>query len=774
MKQKKRKTKLRKIPIYLSFFVFIGKIPTKLIIYSVLFLISIYKNVRRFFTKIKNVHVSVTLPRIHIPSIKVHSIHAPIIKIPKISIKKPSIGFPKLNLPKLKVPLIITFIFLFLLSSIGVFFYMYVIKDLPKPTELITRKPIVSTKIYDRNGNLLYTIFKDENRTLIPLSSIPEYAKQATISIEDKDFYKHKGLSIRGMLRAFKRNMGSENLQGGSTITQQLIKNTLLSPEKTIRRKLREVILAVQTELTFSKDTILEMYLNEVSYGGSLYGIEEASQSYFGKSASKLTLSESALLAGLPQAPSLFSPYGPHPEQALVRQHEVLNRMVEDGYITKEQAEVAKEEKLTFMQNHTQILAPHFVMYVREQLAKMFGENMVSQGGLEVYTTLDLETQKLSERAITEELDKLKKLHVTNGATVVTNPKSGEIYAMVGSKDYFDVQNDGQVNVALMQRQPGSSIKALTYAVALEHGYTPSTIIDDSPITYKNIGSEPYSPQNYDGKFHGKVSLRTALASSYNVPAVKTLSTIGLQSVIEKGRAMGITTWDETSAKRFGLSLTLGGGEVLMVDMAKLYGTFANNGTTVNLNPILSVKNYKGDTLYLNPCQHTQTPCNGTRTLDPKVSYQITNILSDNNARSSAFGLNSVLNIPKQQVAVKTGTTNSLRDNWTIGYTNDKVVVSWVGNNDNTPMSYVASGITGASPIWRNIMNGLLSESNPSTFLEPSGLKKVTICASTGTLPCEGCPKTKEEFFIPGTEPKDSCKTEFFTQQTDQQKPVAM
>lgn len=780
MKQKKRKNRYKKIPIYLSFFIFIGKLPTKLIVFFTLFIVHGFKYIRKIASTLKTFHVAIRFPKfrtsftISFPKIHTPSIQMPSLKIRKITIKKISVQPPHFRFPRLKIPLLFTFVFLFLCSSVTVFFYMFVIKDLPKPSELSSRKPIVSTKIYDRNGNLLYTIFKDENRTLIPLSSVPEYARQATIAIEDKDFYKHKGLSLRGMLRAFKRNLGSEHLQGGSTITQQLIKNTLLSPEKTVRRKLREVILAVQTELTFSKDAILEMYLNEVSYGGSLYGIEEASQSYFGKSANKLTLSEAALLAGLPQAPSLYSPFGPYPEQSIIRQHEVLNRMVEDGYITKEQAELAKEEKLSFMQNRTQITAPHFVMYVREQLAKMFGENMVSQGGLEVYTSLDLDTQKLSEKAIITELEKLKKLHVTNGAVVVTNPKSGEIYAMVGSKDYFDVQNDGQVNVALMQRQPGSSIKALTYAVALEHGFTPSTIIEDAPITYKNFGSEPYSPQNYDGKFHGKVPLRVALASSYNVPAVKTLSTVGLQNVIEKGRSMGITTWDESNAKRFGLSLTLGGGEVLMVDMAKVYGTFANNGTTVNLNPILSVKNYKGETLYLNPCQQTQTPCNGTRTLDPKVSYQITNILSDNVARSPAFGINSVLNIPNQQVAVKTGTTNSLRDNWTIGYTNDKVVVSWVGNNDNTPMSYVASGITGASPIWRNIMNGLLQDNNPSVFVEPSGLKKVTICAATGTLPCDGCPKTKVEYFIPGTEPKTSCKTEFFTQQEDGQKPISM
>jgi 1A family penicillin-binding protein len=649
-----------------------------------------------------------------------------------------------------------------MLFSTGAWFYFYVLKDLPSPRELVTREQIVTTKIYDRNGELLYKIYKDENRTLVPLSSIPEYVRDATIAIEDKDFYTHSGFSISGIVRAVKANLERKQVQGGSTITQQLVKNTLLTPEKTLRRKLRELVLAILVEATLTKDEILEMYFNESSYGGSVYGVEEASRKYFNKGVRELTLAEAAYLSGLPQAPSAYSPFGSTPEFGFQRQHQVLQRMIEDGYITQEQADQAKAEKITFQPDLNNIKAPHFVMYVRDVLAKEYGENVVAQGGLEVTTTLDYGIQQLAQKAVEQELDRLKRLRVSNAAALVTNPKTGEILAMVGSKDYFDFENDGQVNVTIRQRQPGSSIKPLTYAVGLERGMTPSTIIDDSPITYRTIGSPPYSPKNYDGKFHGKVTVRTALASSYNIPAVKTLANVGLPAVIEKARLMGITTWGEEEAKRFGLSLTLGGGEVLMVDMAKLYGTFANDGMTTELSPILSVKNYKGEVLYTNPCEGKTQPCLAERSLDPRVAYQITSILSDNGARASAFGTNSVLNIPKQQVAVKTGTTNSLRDNWTIGYTADKVVATWVGNNDNTPMSAVASGITGASPIWNTIMKGLLDENAPHQFHQPSGLVKVRICAPTGTLGCQACPVHKDEYFVSGTEPKQACNDEMF------------
>jgi membrane carboxypeptidase/penicillin-binding protein PbpC len=370
---------------------------------------------------------------------------------------------------------------------------------------------------------------------------------------------------------------------------------------------------------------------------------------------------------------------------------------------------------------------------------------------------------KKAEEAVETEMVKVQRFHITNGAAMVTDPKNGAVLAMVGSRNYFDTKNDGQVNVTLRERQPGSSIKPLTYATAFEkQGLSPSSVIEDAPITYRVVGSPPYSPKNYDGKYHGKVTVRQSLGSSYNIPAVKTLASVGVPAVVEKGRQMGITSWTEAAASRFGLSLTLGGGEVKMADMTQMYGTFANGGVTVPLNPILQVKNYKGEVIYTNPCRDENTLCGGNKVLDPRIAYQITSVLSDNAARAPAFGTNSVLNIPKQQVAVKTGTTNSMRDNWTFGYTDTRLVGAWVGNNDNSAMSYVASGITGASPIWNTIMKSLLDENNPHTFAQPSDLVKVKICVTTGTLPCSACKFIREESFIPGTEPKNACRDEQF------------
>ena len=652
-------------------------------------------------------------------------------------------------------------------------FYFEILRDLPSPSRLATDRPIVSTKIYDRNGTLLYKIFKNENRSIVALDDIPLVLQQATIAIEDKNFYQHSGFSIQGIARAFKTNLTEDSLQGGSTITQQLVKNTLLSPERTLSRKIKEVILSVLTEFYFSKTEILTMYFNQVPYGSTAYGAEEASQMYFGQSVRQLTLAQSAFLAGLPAAPTRFSPYGIHPELAVVHQHEVLRRMVEDGYITLAQAEDAKNQKITLRPQQNDILAPHFVMYIKDLLVEKYGLPLVEQGGLEVYTSLDLTAQTLAQQVVTNEVATLKRLNVTNGAALVTNPATGEILAMVGSKDYFDTQSDGQVNVTLRPRQPGSSIKPVNYAAALEKGFTPATLIPDTPICYRLPGQPDYCPKNYDNRYHGLVTVRTALASSYNIPAVKTLSQIGVETMLEKGREMGITTWEDSS--RFGLSLTLGGGEVKMVDMATAYAAFANGGLKVNLHPILEVRTYDGRVLERLSCKDltgqslspitsidaaTQVhTCAGTPVITPTIAYQITNILSDNNARAPAFGTHSVLVIPDHQVAVKTGTTNNLRDNWTIGYTPDYLVVTWVGNNDNTPMSYIASGITGASPIWQKIMLNLLKDRPNHPFTPGSGLTKVSICTLTGTLSCTGCPSV-EEYFVPGTEPKTHCTKE--------------
>jgi 1A family penicillin-binding protein len=624
--------------------------------------------------------------------------------------------------------------------------YHFVFENLPTVEELTQRPLAASSSIVDRNGTLLYSLYEDENRTIVPLSKISSSLIQATIAIEDQTFFTHQGFSPKGIARAVKANFEGTSVQGGSTITQQLVKNRLLTNEKTYTRKLRELVLSVMVERTFPKDKILEMYLNTVAYGGSTYGIEAAAQRYFNKSADQLTLGESALIAGLPQAPSVYSPFGSNPELAKLRQQEVLRRMVEDGYITAEQSAQAQHEELTYNTDSTQILAPHFVMYVRQLLASKYGEELLTTGGLTVKTTLDLDLQNKTQKIVTDEINSLKRLRIKNGAALVTNPKTGEILAMVGSINYFDFANDGQVNVVLRPRQPGSSIKPLTYSLALERGMTMLSTIEDSPVSYVIAGSPPYAPKNYDGKYHGRVTLKEALASSYNIPAVKLLAMVGISNVIDRAEAMGITTWKDRS--RFGLSLTLGGGEVRMIDLATLYGVFANQGYRVDPNPILEVTDNEGTVLYRNKCAFDQSTCYHRQVMDSNAAFLITNILSDNKARSPAFGPISTLYIPGQEVAVKTGTTNSLRDNWTIGYTSDLVTAVWVGNNDNTPMSYVASGITGASPIWNKIMRTQLDEKNPHKFSPPSGIVQ---------LP--GCGTTSQNYFIAGSEPKNGCAT---------------
>lgn len=680
--------------------------------------------------------------------------------------KRPQVKFPQLTLPSVKLPKItwpkIAFKFrvgwavkILVLTSIsiliGVAVYSYVFKDLPSPDNLVTKSPPQTTHILDRNGVELYKIYASQNRTLVRLSDLPLYVSQSTVAIEDGEFFSHVGFSIKGTLRAFWRNITSGGtVEGGSTITQQLVKTALLSPERTYKRKLREIVLAIAVETKYSKDQILEMYLNRVSYGGTAYGIEEAAQTYFAKSSKNLNLAEAALLAGLPASPTTYSPFGAHPELAKARQQEVLQQMVESKYITWQQAEEAASQKLVFAPQATDIKAPHFVMYVKEQLEKKYGASAVEQGGLTVITTLDWDLQQEAQKIVTDQIAKIAYLHIGNGAALVTQPKTGEILAMVGSKNYFDIEGDGNVNVTLALRQPGSSIKPINYALALMRGFTPASVIDDSPITYRVSGQPPYTPVNYDGRFHGRVPLRIALGSSYNVPAVKILAANGVPAMIELAQKMGISSWSDSS--RFGLSLTLGGGEVSMIDMAKVYGVFANSGQKTDLTAILSVKNSKGKVL-------DDFKTTSDQVIDPKIAYLITDILSDNTARTPAFGPNSDLNIPDFKVAVKTGTTNNLRDNWTIGYTPERLVAVWVGNNDNTPMSYVASGVTGASPIWRAITNYLLKTSPTLGFTSPAELLRVNICTLTGELACSAC-SNKTEYFVPGTEPKTACSNE--------------
>jgi len=708
----------------------------------------------------------IPFPRLTLPRFKLK------LKLPQIKLKPPKLKPPKLKLPKL------THLQYLLVSILAIFlftFYWFILKDLPKPTDLINRQPTLSTKIYDRHGTLLFTFYKDQNRTLISLDDIPNHFKLTTLAIEDSQFYEHNGLSWSGILRSLKQIVFNQKLQGGSTITQQLIKNALLTPERTLQRKLKELILAVEVELLFSKDEILEMYFNEVSYGGTAYGAEQAAQTYFAKSIKDVNLAEAALLAGLPASPTTYSPFGSNPYLAIKRQHQVLNRLVEEQYIAPLEAELAKQQKITLAPQYTNIKAPHFVMYVKDILVQQYGETMVEQGGLSVITSLDLNLQSMAQQIVTQEINQLFPLNITNGAALITNPQTGEILAMVGSRNYFDTERDGQVNVTTRLRQPGSAIKPVNYSVALDNGYTAASIIQDSPVTYDIPGSEPYSPINYDRQFHGPVTLRSALANSYNVPAVKVLASYGVDKMIAQGQKLGLTTWNQP--ERYGLSLTLGGADIKMTDMAVVFATLANQGLKVNLHPILKVTDGSNKTLMDFSCENipkinlpelveaaTQhISCTPNPVLSPHTAYILTDILSDTYARIPAFGTRSFLNIPNHQVAVKTGTTNDKRDNWTIGYTQDYLVATWVGNNDNSPMSNVASGITGASPIWNKIITHLLKDQPPHKFSPPQDLIKANICTLTGQLNCEGCP-SKTEYFIPGTEPQLHCKPEFIQQ----------
>ncbi len=629
---------------------------------------------------------------------------------------------------------VVTLFILFIYQS-----YLFT-QNLPSPYSIGKVNYPLSTHIYDRKGKLLYEVYRDQNRTPVTLSQLPAYIAQSTIAIEDKDFYNHRGVSLlSGILRAAKENFFSnDRLQGGSTITQQLVKSALLSPERTWERKTKEIILALWTEQIYPKDKILEMYLNQVAYGGSSYGIEEASKVYFGKSAKDLQLGEAALLAGLPQAPSLYSPYV-NPDLAVKRRNEVLEVMYQQGYIDKNKKEAAQKAKLAVIPLRTKINAPHFVFYTKSELEKQYGIRAVEEGGFRVTTTLDLNIQREVEKILQEELVKVANLNVTNGAVLVIKPQTGEILSMVGSRDYFS-EPDGAFNVTTALRQPGSSIKPIMYAFSLERGFTAATPIDDSPTTFGVPGGEAYRPVNYDGKFHGRVPLRYALANSYNIPAVKVLQSVGVMEFVDYAKRMGITTWNDSS--RFGLSLTLGGGEVTMIDMATAFGVFANRGYRVETTNILKLEDSKGEEVYaLDPYK--------TKVIDDGIAYIMSDILSDNQARVQAFGPGSQLEINGYRAAVKTGTTDQKKDNWTIGYTPEFLVAVWVGNNDGTPMNpYLASGITGAAPIWHRVMEYLLKEYGTKEvwFDKPSNIVE------------KSCYGSRPEYFLAGTENLVQCK----------------
>lgn len=640
---------------------------------------------------------------------------------------------------------------------------LWIFWGIPLPTTLTTKDFPVSTKLFDRNGELIYEIYADKRSSPVKLSELPQVVKDATIAIEDKDFYKHRGISITGIARAAFNTIFKQKLQGGSTLTQQLVKNTLLEEqERTVRRKIREIALTVIVETIYSKDQILEFYLNQTPYGSTAYGIEAAANLYLGKSAKDLNLAEASLLAGLPQSPTRYSPFGANPDLAGARQETVLRRMIEDGYISEEDAKRAKEEEIHYA-DYTPPKAPHFALWVKEQLAEKYGERVVEQGGLRVTTTLDLELQEYAQEQVAEEVGKLSRQNVGNGSALVTRPKTGEILAMVGSKDYFAEDEDGKVNVVLRQRQPGSSIKPLNYALALkDKKITPATVIADVPTCFSVVGQTLYCPGNYDGLFHGATQVRFALGNSFNIPAVRVLALNGLENFINFARDMGLTTLGDPS--NYGLSLTLGGGEVRPYDMAQAFGVFANSGVKQPLISVLKVEDYKGKVLEKVDTNELE----GDRILTPDVTFLVSHMLLDNNARVAAFGDRSFLNVAGHpEVSVKTGTTNDRRDNWTIGYSAQVLALSWVGNNDNSPMGGAVSGVSGASPIWNRIIKFALDKAEEGAYdsedtshawpIQPDGIIGANVCATSGLLPggspeSPSCP-TRFEYFMEGTVP---------------------
>lgn len=635
-----------------------------------------------------------------------------------------------------KYPLLL--LFTLFITGLLLWTYQKVFDNLPNINE-IYNPPQLSTKVYDRHGKLLYQFHENEDRSWIKLSQVPQDLVLATLTIEDKEFYEHHGISLKGIIRAaiynFKKTSETKP-RGGSTISQQLVKNVFFDGEKSWERKIKEAILAIMLESKLSKNEILERYFNQVPYGGNIYGVAEAASRYLGKKVENLNLAESAFLAGLPAAPSSYSPFNQEGfKLAKSRQEHILNLMVETKIIDFKKAEAAKKNEIKIIEEKRDILAPHFVFYIKNYLEKL-GFTEVSRRGLKVITSLDYEIQKEAEKIVKEEVAKASKLKITNGASVVLDVKTGEILALVGSKDYFATDIDGKFDVSTQAlRQPGSSIKPINYLLALEKGKNLWDTIEDKPVRYKIPGQKDYTPQNYTGKYLGTVTLRTALASSLNVPSVKLLFENGVENMIDLAQDLGISTWTDKS--RFGLSLALGAGEVKIIEMAQAYSVFANLGNKVEINPILQIDNYLGENIYKKEIKLEKIASE----ID---TFLINSALSDNQARAPIFGTNSLLQIKGKTVAVKTGTTNSLKDNWCIGWTPTYLIAVWVGNNDSSPMSWVASGISGATPIWNRTMKSLIEGKNNENWKIPEGLYKVEACG-------------KNEWFFNGNEKKIKC-----------------
>lgn len=625
-----------------------------------------------------------------------------------------------------------------------VLLFAWYAKDLPTPGKIKHRESAAATQIFDRNGRQLYAFHGDVKRIPVKEEELPKVMQEATITAEDRNFYHHIGIDIKGMARAaYNVIFKHQSLQSGSTITQQYVKNALLDPKQTFTRKIKEIILSIEIEVMYSKDQIMTMYLNEIPYGNNSYGVEAAANTFFDKHAKDLTLAEAATIAALPKAPTFYSPYGTHPDRRLARVNYILDSMADLKYITRDEANQAKTEakNLKFAEPKEYIVAPHFVMYVKEQLVAKYGETMVNEGGLKVTTTLDWDKQEKAQNAIQEgAAGRFDNINASNAAMVAIDPKKGELLAMVGSVDFFNKDIDGQVNVADSQRQPGSSFKPVVYATLFkDSNYNPGKILWDVPTDFNG-----YKPRNYDSTTHGPISIRQALSGSLNIPAVKALYLAGLNNSLKTAHDMGITTLNDPG--RYGLALVLGGGEVKLTDLTTAYGVFANSGNLSPTTSILKVEDGKGKVLEEHKDESKQV-------LDPQIAYQISNILSDHDARAYVFG-NSALDFYDRQVAVKTGTTSEYRDAWTIGYTPQLVAGVWVGNNDNTPMAAGAAGAMAAAPIWHKFMASALADAPQEPFIRPAGIQDITVDKLSNKLPTDHSPDKITDIFASWQTPK--------------------
>lgn len=637
-------------------------------------------------------------------------------------------GLPNFNFTKqslIKNGILAIFALGILGSLFVLLMFAFVSRDLPDPNTLTDRTISQTTKIYDQSGEeLLYELYGEENRTLVQIqegfcdpntdlqtdeNGIPLFAVQATIAAEDRGFCEHHGFDLKGILRSVLVNTFTSSRVGGSTLTQQLVKNAILSNEKTYVRKMKELILSMELERRYSKDELLQIYFNEIPYGSTYYGIEAASQNYYQKQASDLTLAEAAVLAALPQSPTR---YLNNPDLLKGRRDWILGEMVELGYITEEEKQIATEEETGVEVNVTNIKAPHFVFYVKEQLEEMFDQRTVEEGGLKVYTTLDYDMQEIAEEEVVEGVEALGEEYAfSNAALVAMDTNNGHILSMVGSKDFFDEEIDGQVNVSTRLRQPGSSFKPIVYTKAFDLGYTPNTVLWDVETTFAT-DTESYTPHNYDLEEHGPVTLRTALQGSLNIPAVKLSYLVGVEGTVDFARSLGYTSF--TDYANYGLSLVLGGGEVQLLEHVGAYSVFANEGTHYEPVAILKVEDSYGEVLF------EWEEEKGNEVLDENTARTISHVLKDNAARSYVFGEGSYLQLGERPVAAKTGTTNDYRDAWLVGYTPSLAVGVWVGNNDNEAMNRGAGGSVVAGPIWNGFFQRALSGEPVEYFTNPN------------------------------------------------------